>query len=155
MPESCYLDKDCEKDWQTYEDLRAPTIHGYRPFGSSSYYENCYGPRSDQNCFRDAFMQDFDINEALWNSSGLLYDISVYWPADKFTHDEQDFYYQQWVNHGSCYLMNMIEDNPNAYKYDRAAFNRTIMVEYFRTAIKKYLSLNIQVEPGREYQTKE
>lgn len=41
--------------------------------------------------------------------------------------------------------MNMIEDNPNAYKYDRAAFNRTIMVEYFRTAINKFKQLAIDV----------
>lgn len=51
--------------------------------------------------------------------------------------------------HGSCYLMNMIEDNPNAYKYDKASFNRTIMVEYFRNTIIRFKKLNIVVEPGK------
>lgn len=53
-------------------------------------------------------MMDFDLDEALWNVSGLLYDISQYWPAHKFTHDDEDFYKKQWIIHGSCYLMNMI-----------------------------------------------
>jgi len=73
-------------------------------------------------------MIDFDIDEALWNVSGLLYDVSQFWPANKFTHDEEEFYYQQWLNHGTCYLSNMIEDNPKAYNSDKAKFNRTIMI---------------------------
>jgi hypothetical protein len=41
--------------------------------------------------------------------------------------------------------MNMIEDNKNAYKNDKAGFNRTVMIEYFRTAIKKFKQLAIDV----------
>lgn len=88
VPAECYADKDCEKDWQTYDDLRSPTIHGYRPFSSSSYYENCFGHQGDHNCQKNAYMMDFEIDEALWNVTGLLYDISQYWPAHKFTHDD-------------------------------------------------------------------
>ena len=44
--------------------------------------------------------------------------------------------------------MNLIEDNPNVYKNDREAFNRTIMIEYFKTAINKFKALAINVEPG-------
>lgn len=128
MPAECYADKDCEKDWLTAEDLRAPTIHMYRPYGSSSYYLNCFESNADLNCRKNAYMTDFDFDEALRNTTGLLYDISVYWPAHKFTHDDEAFYSQQWLNHGTCYLMNMIEDNPNAYKMDKVGFNRTIMV---------------------------
>lgn len=53
--------------------------------------------------------------------------MSQYWPAHKFSHDDEDFYAKQWLNHGTCYLMNMIEDNPSAYKMDKAGFNKTIM----------------------------
>jgi hypothetical protein len=34
-------------------------------------------------------MLDFDVDEALWNVTGLLYDLSQFWPANKFTHDEE------------------------------------------------------------------
>jgi hypothetical protein len=34
--------------------------------------------------------------------------MSEFWPAQKFTHDDEAFYAQQWLNHGTCYLMNMI-----------------------------------------------
>jgi len=45
--------------------------------------------------------------------------------------------------------MNMIEDNQNAFKTDKAGFNRTIMVEYFKTAINKFRKLEIDLEPGK------
>ena len=51
--------------------------------------------------------------------------------------------------------MNMIEDNEKAYKTDKAGFNRTIMVEYFKTAIAKFKKLEIDVDPGKEYNSKQ
>lgn len=44
--------------------------------------------------------------------------------------------------------MNMIEDNKKFYSKNELAFNKTILVEYFRTAISKFKKLDIVVEPG-------
>lgn len=50
--------------------------------------------------------------------------------------------------------MNMIEDNPRAYESDPAAFNRTILTEYFKDGILKAKKLKFFLTPDEEFSTK-
>ena len=47
-----------------------------------------------------------------------------------------------------CYLMNIIEDNYKAYETDPEAFNRTILIEYFKNGIEKLKKLNLYLQSG-------
>ena len=43
--------------------------------------------------------------------------------------------------------MNILEDNPRVYEVNPEAFNHTVFVEYFKNAIEKVKSLQIELKP--------
>ena len=65
------------------------------------------------------------------------------------------YYLQEWLRHGSCYLANMIEDNPRVYGLDPLQFNRTIFSEYFRSGVEKAAQLDLTLNRGQAFHSKE
>lgn len=104
-------------------------------------------------------MKSLDVKQTFKNDPKLLRDIETYWPSfkKKYYHRMPDvhwFYKHQWDHHGTCYLRNMIADNPSTYKANPSGFNQTILKEYFRSTIDKVKGLDIRLTPGKTYNSK-
>ena len=106
--------------------METPVLRGFWPAGSDEYFYHCFGFEGDENCRKNAFQPNFNFENFLANNTKLMEKIDSFWSPYHFGEDST-FYKEEWVKHGMCYLMNMIEDNPKTYETDPAAFNRTIL----------------------------
>lgn len=81
--------------------------------------------------------------------------MDIYWPEYGASKNCGDFYEYEWDKHGTCYLMNLIEDNKEEYEKNPQAFNETTFVKYFQTVMDKVEQRNVELKSGTIYQTKE
>ena len=125
--------------WEADWNGRSITVHCYWPSGSAQNYLDCFGYDGDPNCLHEAYQFNYNLFDAK-----LKRELDINWP-EYGSMNCGDFYEYEWDKHGTCYLMNMIEDNKADYEKDPKAFNETVFVDYFQNVMDKVASLNIQL----------
>ena len=135
--------------WDADWNGKMATVHGFWPSGSAKNYLDCFGYQGDQNCMKDAFAFDYSLL-----GMDTRRKMDIHWP-EYGNKNCGDFYQYEWDKHGTCYLMNMIEDHKDEYQKDNKKFNETIFVEYFENVMNKVEERNISLKSGTTYQTKD
>lgn len=119
------------------------TIHGLWP-----QYDHPYDGRDPDCVDHDSPYQidNFDVFELFKDDQQMLDDLKLYWPETGKNQSPGSFYEHEWENHGTCYVMNLIRNNPeyqSEWEADKQAFNKKMAKEYFRTAIDLTKQLNL------------
>ena len=108
---------DCVCMWDADWNGKMATVHGFWPSGSARNYLDCFGYQGDENCMDDGFAFDYSLL-----GIDVKRQMDIHWP-EYGNKNCGDFYEYEWHKHGTCYLMNMIEDHQEDYQKDPKTFN--------------------------------